>query len=219
MRIVPSGILSIRATIPATPRHTSWSGRAARPLGPRGYQPSIRSPESTSFTSLIDRSCPTPNRESVSGNGDHLPERQHRQRSGSGCVLTLPNRRRGHPGLDDLDRRPSVARRPPAIDFFLVSDRDPPAGPAAGARRQLDRSNAVFVRGPGLLGDDVGVQLHDAAEGTRLDLDLLVDPALRLPHRALAADHELSPDDLEADVSRLTPASSALTTARGGSPQ
>ena len=44
-----------------------------------------------------------------------------------------------------------------------------------------------------------GYEMLPSPEGTRFDLDLLVDPALRLLHRALAADHELSPDDLEAD--------------------
>src|SRR3954452_24648530 len=88
------------------------------------------------------------------------------------------------------------ARKPFAL--LLRLDRDSPTGASARPQWQLDPQYAALVGGPGLLGDHVGVQLNDATERARLDLHLLVDPALGLLDGPLAADHELPPDDLEA---------------------
>src|SRR5215218_8134782 len=71
---------------------------------------------------------------------------------------------------------------------------------ALRAQRQLDAQDAVLVGGPGLLRDRVGVQLDDAPEAARLDLDLLVHAPLRLLDRARAADQQVAPDDLQPDA-------------------
>src|SRR5439155_13547740 len=44
--------------------------------------------------------------------GNHFPQRQHRQRRRQRLSLTLPDRRIDVRGLDDLDRRPPITRRP-----------------------------------------------------------------------------------------------------------
>src|SRR5687767_7786203 len=67
------------------------------------------------------------------------------------------------------------------------------------AQRQLDAQDAVVVARLRALCDDLRAQLDHAAEGTGLDLELLVHPALRLLHRALPAEDELAPGDLQAD--------------------
>ena len=157
---------------------------------------SMRSPERTSLTSLIERSWPTASGVSVSGKVTMSLQRQHRERRRQRLLLALADRLLDVRRLDDLDRGAAL-RRPVA---------SPPArsGPGgalwrAGAERQLDPQHAVLVGGLRLLGDDVGVQLDHAAERAGLDLDLLVDAALGLLHRALAGDHQLAPGDLEAD--------------------
>ena len=84
----------------------------------------------------------------------------------------------------------------------------------AGSRPQ----DAVLVGGARLVGDDVGAELDDAPERAVLDLDLLVEAPLGLLRAALAGDQQLAAADLERDSSISTPARSAFTTARGGSP-
>src|SRR4029077_8176056 len=93
----------------------------------------------------------------------------------------------------------------------IVRSSSPCGGPLLGAlngdlagglrqpRRQLDPEDAVLVGGLSLLGVDVHRELDDAPERARGELDLLIGPALRVAHRALAADHQSSASHLEID--------------------
>ena len=104
------------------------------------------------------------------------------------------------------------------VGLSSLFDRDP-AGRLPCSQRQLDPQDAVLVGGPGRLRDDVGAQLHDAPERTGLDLHLLVDATRGLLDGALAGDDELPVRRSRGStVSRLTPASSTLTTALGAGP-
>ena len=146
--------------------------------------------------------------------GDHVLERQHRQRGRAPAGPAA----RGSPPRGRASRRPrslgppSLALSPGSAPSGRSSGYSPAArsgrggvGPAR-AKRQLDPQDAVLVGGLRLLGDHVGVQLDDAPERPRLDLDLLVDAALGLLHRALAADHQLAARRSRGRcVSRLTP--------------
>jgi hypothetical protein len=68
MRSEPSGTLSMRATIPATPTSYSCSGPGVSSSGSRlATITSIRSPTSTSLTSWTERSWPMASGVSVSG--------------------------------------------------------------------------------------------------------------------------------------------------------
>src|SRR5215211_1354466 len=172
----------------------------------------MRSPERTSFTSRIERGRPTASGVSVSGNGTVSCSGRTGSAAGIGCpwrsrmassmsapsttsMLGPPSSDPRSPGMSPARRSISALRRRALLLAGL--DGDGAAGRAPRAQRQLDAQDAVLVRGLGILGDDVRVQLEHAPEGARLDLDLLVDAALGLLNRTLAADDEVATDDLE----------------------
>ena len=144
--------------------------------------------------------------------GDRLAQRQDRERvgqrlrwRGSRPRRRAATRRLRGPGV------PSISLTPP--------DRDAPGGLGGVAQRQLDPQDAVLVGRLGAVGVDVGLELDDAAERARRDLDLLVDAALGLLDRPLADDRQGRPLTSIPTSSRSTPARSTLTIARCGSPQ
>ena len=130
------------------------------------------------------------------GEGDGVAQRQDRQRVGQ--------------RLGGADRVLGVERDSTTSSTGLPSITCARSGPggcvSAGiAQRQLDPQHPVLVGRLGPLGVDVDLQLDDAAERARGNLDLLVDPPLGLLHRPLADDRQLPPADLDPDLVELDP--------------
>src|SRR5947208_11992808 len=84
-----------------------------------------------------------------------------------------------------------------AIVVAGTDDRDLAGLLRGDPQRQLDAEDPVVVGGARPLRLDVGVEPNRPAERPRLDLHLLIDPALGLLDRAFARDHELATCDLE----------------------
>src|SRR4051794_16284651 len=169
MRMVPSGTFSIRATIPATPTSWSSSGLGSSASGFfDATSASIRSPESTSLTSFMDRGRPTASGVSVSGYG--TISRSGRTGAPPGPAgpagSEWPPRRLPPRSPPDLGRRPARGARiclpsaaPPAS--LLGLDWNAAAGGLLSPERELDPQDSVLVGGPGRLGHRIGVQLDD----------------------------------------------------------
>src|SRR5689334_4681692 len=156
---------------------------------------SRRLPPSTSLIIRTDRSWPTASGVIVSGKVTE----SFRGRTGSAAgsvawsglpscptcgswiVTSAPVPRRDVAGAAALDRH--------APDRLVLAD-----------ERDVDAQHAVVVGGLRARGVHVGAELDHAPERSLLDLDLLVETALRLLSGALAADQELAAADLEADL-------------------
>ena len=155
----------------------------------------------------MERSWPT-------ASGVSVPGKATESRSGStGSVDGISGR--AHRDLlaagargGDLDHRVTV--RSPDRDGAAARRRD---------ERQLDDQEALLVGRRRGLGVHLRPEGDDAAERPVLHLDLLVEALLAALRRApVAREDELAAADLQLDVDAGTPASSARTTARGGSP-
>ena len=86
-----------------------------------------------------------------------------------------------------------------------------------GRERYHDLEDPVLIARASLVGGHLRAELDHAAKRAVLDLDLLVEAARRLGAGALPGDEQLAAPDLEPRSWMCTPASSAFTTARGGS--
>src|SRR4051794_13312136 len=125
IRSVPSGTLSMRATVPTTPTRYSWAGPGASASGSLlPTMTSCRSRASTSLMSWIERSCPTASGVSVSGNVTV-------SRSGS------TGSRSGTEGVPI-----STARAPSPRVWMSIVPRGAPARSGPGADRRVRRSGA-----------------------------------------------------------------------------
>ena len=173
IRSVPSGHLDHA-------RHRAGHAHPVEVVGPRRLDlgsfeatiTSMRSPPSTSLTSLIERSWPIASGVSVSGKATRVLERQHREPLGQRARRSPP------PGC----RRAWRSR----------SSRLVPSRPSIGIRRavvallrqrDLDPQHAVLVGGARAVGLHLGAELDHAPEGPVRDLDLLVQAALGLLRR------------------------------------
>ena len=130
---------------------------------------SIRSPESTSLTSLIERSWPTASGVSVSGKVTISRSGSTGSASGSGwpCARGSPASTSGV-STTSIVGPPSTRRVALGHQLYSsVSIGTRRVASAARAKRQLDPQHAVLVGRLGLLGVDVDPQLDDAAERAR----------------------------------------------------
>ena len=117
MRSVPSGTLSMRATVPTTPTEKSCSGPGDSVSGSRlATITSIRSPPSTSLISRIDRSWPTASGVSVSGSVTESRSGSTGSASGSSGGAPMATSSPPVPGvaISITDRRPCRIARPGA---------------------------------------------------------------------------------------------------------
>ena len=83
---------------------------------------SIRLAPSTSLTSLIERSWPTASGVSVSGEGDGLAQRQHRQRVGQRRVARIASSASSGDSTTSRTGLPSMATPVPIGTRRVVSD-------------------------------------------------------------------------------------------------
>ena len=155
------------------------------------------------------RSWPTLSGTTMLREGDRVAQRQHADpvgqpaRAADGDVLSAPS-----------------AGTPTSIIPARRSRSATGAGTRAGrwTQRELHAQHPVLVLGAGLVGVDVGAELDHPAEGPALDLHLLVDLALGTwPARGVRRGSACDPRSRSASWSTATPASSAVTIARGGS--
>ena len=192
-RSVPSGRRTIRAIAPSTPTEYSSSGPGVSTSGSRPATSTIdRSPRRTSLTSSRLRGWPMLSGMTSSGKvtesrSGSTPSCAGRRRNPFSCSWSASPRRGA-----DVERRSLRRRR---------SGSEPRGGrPCAADQRQLDAQHPVLVAGADAVGVDVGAELDEAAEGSALDLDLLVAVGGGLGRAAAAGQEQLAALDLQRDV-------------------
>src|SRR3954452_2914799 len=183
----------MRATVPATPTRWRSSGPGLSSSGSfEATIASIRLPERTSLTSLMERSWPTASGVRVSGKVTVSRSGRIGRASGSGSMLATAS------SMSGISTTSSCGVSTSAI----ASSLSPEGGSLLGAlnrrlasglrqpRRQLDPEDAVLICGLGVLGVDVHRELDDAPERSGGKLDLLVGASLRIADGTLTADHQ-----------------------------
>ena len=155
---------------------------------------SIRLPQRTSSTSLIERSCPTASGVSVSGKVTVSRSGSTGSASGRGSLERIASSTSSGDSTTSSTGVPSIT--PARIGTRRVAS-------ARIEQGQLDPQDAVLIGGAGAVGVDVDLELDDAAKWARRNLHLLVDAALGLLHRSLADYRQVPAADLEVDISQV----------------
>ena len=188
---MPSGTLSMRATVPDDADPVELLGAAATSIsGSRQATMREHAVAAEHVVDELDRALLADGeRRQRVGERDGVAQREHGQHGGQRRAAPIAHLLAARPGRGDLDHEAS-ARRIGTVARAL-----------GRADRQLHREHAVLEGRLGGVGVDVGAERDDAAERPVLDLELLVDALLLgLGRAAVAGEDQLAAADLELDL-------------------